>query len=262
MRKLEKAADEHELGDSDRAFVFREVLRDAFEEGRQRGYLDGSDDERRALQDERRALKNATKTQTTDKESWPVTVRNVYLDCEFLAAVPTLNGLVSIGLCDDNGNEYYAVNQACDWQVLVRHDWMRANVVPSLPLRFPAGRDKNPGIRLWDKQHPDYAALKKPEQIAVDIAAYFADTTAETTHLWAWCGGQDICRLHLLWNNDWQAMPEQVPRWFNEIEQLRWQAGNPELPEQDGGAHNALSDARHNRTMREFLIARLATRGE
>lgn len=182
-----------------------------------------------------------------------MTIRNVYLDCEFLAADPTLDGLVSIGLCDDQGREYYAINRACDWSTLVWHDWMRANVVPSLPLRFPCGRDASPAIYLIDDEHPDREALKKPQWIAVNIAAYFADTDADTTRLWAWHGAQDLCRLHSLWGNDWQAMPPQIPRWFNELEQLRWQAGGPEMPKQADGVHNALADARHNRTMHEYL---------
>lgn len=182
-------------------------------------------------------------------------VRNVYLDCEFLPADPTIDGLVSIALTDDQGVDYYAVNRGCDWHSLVWNDWMRANVVPSLPLRFPLSREENPGVWLWDDEHPDRAGLKTPGRIRDDIAAYFTDTDADTTHLWAYYGGQDICRLHSLWDNDWTAMPDQIPRWFNELETLRWQAGNPVLPEQGNGAHNALEDARHNRTIHQFLTS-------
>ncbi|HEX2656721.1 MAG TPA: hypothetical protein VHU40_00555 [Polyangia bacterium] len=185
-----------------------------------------------------------------------MTIRNVYLDCEFLPADPNPRGLVSIGLCDDRGAEYYAANRTCDWEALIGNEWMRANVVPSLPLRFlPRHPDNAPGALPWtfDNDHPDRGALKRPERIAADLADWFADTDADTTHLWAWYGGQDICRLHSLWNNDWAAMPDQIPRWFNELETLRWQAGEPDMPEQADGEHNALADARHNRTMHDFL---------
>jgi 3' exoribonuclease, RNase T-like len=182
-----------------------------------------------------------------------VRIRNVYLDCEFLTANPTTTGLVSIALTDDQGVDYYAVNRDCDWQTLVWHDWMRANVVPSLPLRFPLGREENPAIWMWDDEHPDRAALKPPRRIRDDIAAYFADTDTETTHLYAYYGGQDICRLHSLWDNNWSAMPESVPCWFFDLKALAVQAGSPVLPEQAHGAHNALEDARHNRTMHQFL---------
>jgi hypothetical protein len=182
-------------------------------------------------------------------------VRNVYLDCEFLTADPSLDGLVSIALTDDQGVEYYAVNRACDWQALVWHDWMRANVVPSLPIRFPLGREESPGVWTWDDEHPDRQALKRPQIIRDDIAAYFADTDAETTHLYAYYGGQDICRLHSLWGNDWSAMPKAVPCWFFDLKALAVQAGSPVLPEQAHGAHNALEDARHNRTVHQFLTS-------
>lgn len=44
LYKLEKAADEHEVGDINRRFVFRQILGKAWEEGRDRGYNDGLDD--------------------------------------------------------------------------------------------------------------------------------------------------------------------------------------------------------------------------
>ena len=189
-----------------------------------------------------------------------MTIRNVYLDCEFLTDDPTTSGLVSIALTDDQGVEYYAVNRGCDWHSLVQHGWMRANVVPSLPLRFPLGRDENPGVWMWDDEHPDRRALKWPARIRDDIADYFADTDAATTHLYAYYGGQDICRLHSLWDNDWSAMPGAVPCWFFDLKALAVQAGDPVLPEQAGGEHNALEDARHNRTMHQFLTNLAATK--
>lgn len=185
-----------------------------------------------------------------------MTTRHVYLDTEFIPADSSLKGLISIGLCDQDGNEYYAVHRSCAWQSVVWNDWLRANVIPALPMRFPAGRDDNPGVWLWDEQHPSYGALKSPEQIAQDVADFFADTAADETRLWAWYGAQDMCRLHSLWGNDWDVMPAQIPQWFSELEQLRYDRGEPELPGQQAGLHNALADARHNRTIHEFLAAR------
>lgn len=170
-------------------------------------------------------------------------IRNVYLDCEFLPANPTIDGLVSIGLTDDRGAEYYAVNADMDYPSVRWTPWMRKNVWPYLP-RTP--------MLVLDREHVD---VKPAWWIRDDIADYFATTDAEVTHLWAYYGGQDICRLHSLWDNDWSDMPDQIPRWFNELETLRWQAGNPALPVQETGAHNALEDARHNRTIHQFLTS-------
>lgn len=182
-----------------------------------------------------------------------MTVRNVYLDCEFLTTDSSTRGLVSIALTDDDGVEYYAVNRDCDWQSLVQHDWMRANVVSSLPLWFPMGREENPDVWMWDDEHPDRRTLKMPHTIRDEIANYFTATDAATTHLYAYYGGQDICRLHSLWDNDWAVMPKPVPRWFFDLKALAVQAGDPVLPEQARGEHNALEDARHNRTVHQFL---------
>ena len=63
LRNLEKAADEYEPGDTHRAFVFRDILRKAWEDGRERGYNDGLDDTYRA---QRAAEKHQA---TTDKEN-------------------------------------------------------------------------------------------------------------------------------------------------------------------------------------------------
>ncbi|MFJ2202429.1 hypothetical protein [Streptomyces violaceusniger] len=186
-------------------------------------------------------------------------IRNVYLDCEFLPADPSTDGLVSIALTDDQGVDYYAVNRDCDWHSLVWHDWMRANVVPSMPVRFPMGREENPGVWMWDDEHPDRQALQMPEVIRDDIGDYFADSDAERTHLYAYYGGQDICRLHSLWDNDWAVMPKPVPRWFFDLKALAVQVGDPVLPEQARGEHNALEDARHNRVVHQFLVSLQAT---
>jgi hypothetical protein len=177
-----------------------------------------------------------------------MTVRNVYLDCEFLPADPTLRGLVSIGLTDDTGADYYAVNADMDVAALLAVPWMVENVWPYLP-RIVFGYDE-PGNIL----NTDDPAAKSVKDIRAGVAQYFADTDADTTRLWAWYGGQDICRLHSLWDNDWSVMPDQIPRWFNELETLRWQAGNPAMPQQPSGLHNALADARHNRAMHHFLL--------
>lgn len=57
LRKLEKACDEHEPGSTYRAFVFRQVLNDAWIDGRGRGYDDCQDDVYRAARDAKNAAK-------------------------------------------------------------------------------------------------------------------------------------------------------------------------------------------------------------
>ncbi|MGW2725649.1 hypothetical protein [Streptomyces sp. NPDC001492] len=185
-----------------------------------------------------------------------MTTRNVYVDCEFLPADPSLKGLVSIALTDDQGIDYYAVNRGMDLAALHAVPWMVDNVWPHLPIR----REQSGEGWLSDLDY-GHRDVHSTAAMRSGIAAYFANTDAEVTHLWAWYGAQDMCRLHSLWDNDWSVMPDQIPRWFNELETLRWQSGSPEMPEQDSGAHNALADARHNRTMHRFLLEQLTGQG-
>jgi hypothetical protein len=168
--------------------------------------------------------------------------RRVYLDTEFIPTDPTVGGLISIGLTDDQGRDYYAVSSEFPWAEVRVHPWLGKHVWPHLPLN---------AIGLLDVFHPDVKSLKR---IREDVTRYFGDHAP--AHLYCWYGGQDIGRLHSLWGNDWSRMPEDIPQWFHELESLRWQAGNPQLPEQDGGEHHALADAKHNRRIHEFLLGR------
>lgn len=178
-----------------------------------------------------------------------MTVRNVYLDCEFLPAITVSRGLVSIGLTDDQGVDYYAVNADMDVMALHGVPWMVNNVWPHLPLKYLAG---TPGDRgLLDRDHENVIPI---DRIRSGVAAYFNQTRASETRLYAYYGGQDIGRLHSLWNNDWAVMPEQIPQWFTELEALIVDAGRPPLPVQEGGEHHALADARYNRQLHEALM--------
>lgn len=179
-----------------------------------------------------------------------MSVRNVYLDCEFLPADPTTNGLVSIGLTDNAGVDFYAVNADMDVAALHAVPWMVNNVWPYLPT---VADDGVPGGRELDY---DDAQVIGIDEIRAGVAAYFNQTRASETRLYAYYGGQDIGRLHSLWGNDWSVMPDQIPQWFTELEGLIVDAGRPRLPVQDGGEHHALADARYNRQIHEALLAR------
>jgi hypothetical protein len=179
------------------------------------------------------------------------TTRFVYLDCEFLPADPSTKGLVSIGLTDHQGVDYYAVNAEMDLAALLAVPWMVDNVWPYLP-RVVFGYDDHDGILNLDD-----SAVQSVKDIRAGIASYFADTDATETRLFAWYGGQDICRLHSLWDNDWQVMPDQIPRWFTEIEALIADSSHPDrptLPVQDEGEHHALADARYNRQLHSAVL--------
>ncbi|MER5327065.1 hypothetical protein [Streptosporangium roseum] len=172
-------------------------------------------------------------------------IRRVYLACEFLPADPTVRGLISIGLTDDAHRDYYAVNNGMDSAAVLNVPRMVDDVWPCLPRCTADGYPY-----LLDRTHPNVKLIK---EIRDEVETYFACGPPET-HLYAACGGQHICRLHSLWDNDWEVMPPAVPRWFHELRSLVVQAGNPPLPEQPRGKHHALTHARYYRTLHEHLL--------
>jgi hypothetical protein len=48
--------------------------------------------------------------------------------------------------------------------------------------------------------------------------------------------------------------------WTNDLKQEVARLGNPSMPEQPSGLHNALADARHVRVMWDFVTAPVAVR--
>ncbi|MEW1677922.1 hypothetical protein AB0O47_32515 [Streptomyces noursei] len=168
--------------------------------------------------------------------------RRVYLDCEFLPGLTTPAGLISIGLTDDRGRDYYAVNGEMDCVSVFSDPFLQQHVLPFVP-------------KVPSKDEVDWACpeVKSLGQIRRDVAAYF-DTDADTV-LYAFYGAADLMRLHSLWGHNWQVMPASVPRWLDDLKALAVRAGSPSMPQQQVGEHHALEDARYNRTMHEALIA-------
>jgi hypothetical protein len=71
LYKLEKAADEHEVGDVNRRFVFRQILGKAWDDGRERGYYDGLDDAQHAKYAAEEAARKAAKEASQPESASP-----------------------------------------------------------------------------------------------------------------------------------------------------------------------------------------------
>lgn len=171
--------------------------------------------------------------------------RRVYGDTEFIPSVPGIRGLISIALSDMYGIEYYAVNADMAFGIAAATPWLRKNVLPHLPLRADGS---------LDMEHP---AVKPAEVIADEIGRYFS-RHQQLSELYFNYGAQDMVRMYDLWGNDWSKFPPDMPVWFVEIEYLIRRAGmlRLSLPEQAGGLHDALADARHNKLVHETLMKR------
>jgi 3' exoribonuclease, RNase T-like len=157
-----------------------------------------------------------------------------FLDTEFLEAGHLYPiQLVSIGIVSEDDREFYAVSS--EFSESRANDWVKANVLPQLgsirriALREIAGR-------VVDFIHGD----SSPE-----IWGYYAD--------YDWVV---FCQLF----GSMIDLPKGWPMYCRDIKQWCDSLGNPKLPEQASGEHNALNDARWNKRAYEFLAEHARTR--
>jgi len=184
----------------------------------------------------------------------------IWYDCEFLEDGQTID-LVSIGLVAEDGREYYAVNSDVGWADVVRHGWLMRNVVPHLPLDNRRSYDEwlakegkhehlpTPRSTLLKLDRAD-SRVKPHWVIANEVRDFILATPGPS--LWAWYSAYDHVVLCQLWGQ-MIKLPKGVPMWTNDLKQECERLGNPRVPQQPEGEHNALADARHNRVIDEFL---------
>jgi hypothetical protein len=176
----------------------------------------------------------------------------IFYDTEFIEDGRTVD-LISIGMVAEDGREYYAVSQAASRRPLRRrirrHDWLMANVVPSLPKAHGDWNLHMP--RRWLFNYCDPAV--KPRQVIGREVRDFIRASPDP-QLWAWYGAYDHVALCQLWG-PMIGLPEGVPMWTNDLRQECVRLGNPQMPAQKSGEHNALADARHVKIMAEFLMS-------
>lgn len=147
-----------------------------------------------------------------------------FYDCEFIEDGVTIE-LVSIGVVDERGREYYAVSTEFDPERA--GDWVRSHVLPKLP---------SPADRAW----------RSRTDIRDTLLEYLL-APGDGIELWAWLAAYDHVALAQLWGA-MPTLPRPVPRFTHELRQ-RWEdAGKPALPPPPNDAHDALADARHNLT--------------
>ena len=148
-----------------------------------------------------------------------------FYDCEFIEDGVTID-LVSIGVVDEEGREFYAVSTEFDPERA--GPWVRQNVLPKLP---------SPADPAW----------RSRERIKADLLDFFkvGPTNGHDLELWAWIAAYDHVVLAQLWGA-MPALPRSLPRFTKDLRQ-RWEdVGRPKLPQPPSDAHDALADARHN----------------
>jgi hypothetical protein len=160
-----------------------------------------------------------------------------FYDTEFIEDGTTID-LVSIGVVDERGREFYAVST--EFNPDKAGPWVRDHVLDKLPpLSDPAWCDR-PTIRT--------------------NLLRFLQRDRERVELWAWFAAYDHVALAQLWG-DMPALPRELPRFTRELRQ-RWEdVGKPPLPPPPTDAHDALADARHNLARWHVIEAERIKRG-
>ena len=160
-----------------------------------------------------------------------------FYDCEFIEDGVTID-LVSIGVVDEEGREFYAVST--EFAPQKAGPWVRQHVLSKLPA-------------------PSNPAWRSRAQIREDLLK-FVDRSGEEVELWAWFAAYDHVALAQLWG-DMPALPRELPRFTRELRQ-RWEdVGKPALPVPPDDAHDALADARHNLARWKVIEAERVRRG-
>ena len=145
-----------------------------------------------------------------------------FFDTEFIEDGLTID-LVSIGVVDETGREFYAVSTEFD--PATAGAWVRKHVLAKLPP---------PADRAWR----DRATIRD------ELLAFLLEPGG-SIELWAWYAAYDHVALAQLWGG-MPALPRPIPRFTRELRQ-RWDdVGRPPLPAVPSDAHDALADARHN----------------
>jgi hypothetical protein len=162
-----------------------------------------------------------------------------FYDCEFIEDGRTID-LVSIGVVDEYGREFYAISTEFDDRAAI--PWVRRNVLDQLPSpAHPAWRSRT---RIRDELH---------EFLMEPLGGPGGGRGSNRLELWAWYAAYDHVALAQLWGS-MTALPREIPRFTKDLRQ-RWDdLGRPALPNAAADRHDALVDARHNLARWEAMI--------
>lgn len=166
-----------------------------------------------------------------------------FLDTGFAGIMP-----ISVGIVGEDGREYYAVNSDISMDRILRHDFLRSEVLPHLPM-VPMPEGARGEQYILDRTDP---SVKPLAQIAEEIPAFLL-APGTPVELWAFYSAHDhYCMASL--NGRMVDSTPGVPWFTRDIKSEAVRLGNPPFAEQDPDtAHHALHDARHDWTMLRTL---------
>jgi 3' exoribonuclease, RNase T-like len=187
-----------------------------------------------------------------------------FIDTEFIENGITIE-LISIGIVCEDGREYYGINLDCD--LSKANDWVKENVIAQLPPVFEEPRENETLLQHFDRNHwkrknvlvaevAFFLGAERLDPITKEPAPfgnyYELREDAPKPELWGYYSAYDhivLCQLF----GTMMDLPKGFPMYTMCLKQWCKQLGDPELPAQGKGLHNALEDAKWNRDVWHFL---------
>ena len=170
-----------------------------------------------------------------------------FFDTEFAENGEVIN-LISIGIVAEDGREYYG--QSVDVDISEVNNWVREHVIPQLTLcpHETSSRIKH----IFSGRCSPECPWRTREQLRDDVLA-FVNAGEGTPEFWAWYAAYDHVALAQLFGR-MIDLPKGWPMLTYDIKQWADMIGNPTIPKQEEGEHNALADARWNKFAYDFLV--------
>jgi 3' exoribonuclease, RNase T-like len=150
-----------------------------------------------------------------------------FLDTEFIERGPKFPvTLISIGIVRDDGETLYCVS--AEFRDEDASEWVKQNVLAQIPQGYPR-----------------YSL----QSIADEIRAFVGK---ERPEFWGYYSDYDWVVFAQIFGT-MMDLPKGWPMFCLDLKQYCDSLGNPELPEQGKGEHNALADAKWNKDAYDFL---------
>jgi len=157
---------------------------------------------------------------------------------------------ISIGIVAEDGRTYYAINLKM---------WAYRKTKKGFQQKYNLGEDDWVWNNVMMSLEDDSSLYKQPEQIAQEILGFVGED--KDPKFWAYYSAYDhvvLCQLF----GKMVDLPEHFPMYTRDLKQLCDELGNPDLPEQGEGEHNALEDAHWNVEAYNFLQEVLKSKAE
>lgn len=147
---------------------------------------------------------------------------------------------ISIGMVNEDGDEYYAISSSVQWWAVYKHVWLRENVLTQLP-----GKVKHFGNGGGTFEPDESSGLfLPPARIAEEVSAFcYPGSNGGKVELWAHYSDYDHVVLAQLFGS-MVDLPKHMPMYTRDLQQAADMLGAA-LVQQAGDEHHALADARH-----------------